>query len=87
MAAQEVAQVYVAPQSPSVMRPAKELKGYDKKMIAKGAAVEYSIHLGPEAFSYYDSASHAWKQDPGDYRILIGSSSEDIRLELPLAVK
>ena len=79
--AKEVAQVYVAPVNPSIIRPAKELKGYDKKLIAKGAAVEYTIHLGPDAFSYYDVPTHSWKLDRGEYRILVGSSSEDIRLE------
>ena len=79
--AKEVAQVYVAPVNPSIIRPAKELKGYDKKLVAKGAMVEYSIHLGPEAFSYYDEATHSWKEDKGEYRILVGASAEDIRLE------
>jgi len=87
MDAKEVAQVYVSPVDPSVMRPAKELKGYDKKLIKKGAAVEYTIHLGPDAFSYYDVKTHAWKVDPGQYRILIGASSADIRLEVPVTVE
>jgi len=82
VAAKEVAQVYVAPQNPSVMRPAKELKGYDKKLIDKGATVEYNIHLGADAFSYYDTSSHSWKVDNGRYKILVGASSEDIRLEV-----
>ncbi len=84
--AKEVAQVYVAPESPSVMRPARELKGYEKLLVPKGASQKYSIHLGPEAFSYYDVDTHAWKLDPGKYRILIGASSQDIRLEVPVTL-
>lgn len=79
--AKEVAQVYVSPVKPSVVRPVRELKGYDKKLIAKGKSVEYTIHLGPEAFSYYDVATHGWKVDKGEYKIQVGASSEDIRLE------
>ena len=79
--AKEVAQVYVSPVKPSVARPVRELKGYDKKLIAKGKSVEYTIHLGPEAFSYYDVATHGWKVDKGEYKIQVGASSEDIRLE------
>lgn len=79
--AKEVAQVYVAPVKPSVMRPAKELKGYDKKLIDKGGSVQFTIHLGPDAFSYYDVDTHSWKLDRGEYRILVGASSDDIRLE------
>ncbi|MBQ9547690.1 MAG: glycoside hydrolase family 3 C-terminal domain-containing protein [Bacteroidales bacterium] len=79
--AKEVAQVYVCPQKPSVLRPDRELKGYDKKLIRKGASERFSIHLGPDAFSYYDVKTHAWKQDPGAYRIAVGASSADIRLQ------
>ena len=82
MAAKEAAQLYVAPVNPSVVRPAKELKGYEKKLIAPGASERYTIHLGPDAFSYYDVDSHGWKVDPGEYRLLVGASSADIRLEV-----
>lgn len=82
--AKEVVQVYVAPVNPPVMRPARELKGYDKKFIAKGTSQRFSIHLGSDAFSYYDEGSHAWKHAPHAYRIQIGASSADIRLEINL---
>lgn len=85
-AAKEVAQVYVSPVNPSIIRPAKELKGYDKKLIAKGAAVEYTIHLDPDAFSYYDVDSHSWRLDRGEYRILVGASADDIRLEVKVNI-
>ena len=85
-AAKEVAQVYVAPVNPSIIRPAKELKGYDKKLIAKGAAAEYTIHLGPDAFSYYDVDNHSWKLDRGEYSILVGASADDIRLEVKVNI-
>ena len=82
--AKEVAQVYVAPADAPVLRPAKELKGYDKKFIAKGASQRFTIHLGPDAFRYYDETVHAWKLVPGTYKIQIGASSADIRLEVPV---
>ncbi|MBO4339936.1 MAG: glycoside hydrolase family 3 C-terminal domain-containing protein [Bacteroidales bacterium] len=85
--AMESAQVYVAPVNPSVMRPAYELKGFDKKLIAKGKSVEFRIPLTFSDFSYYDVTSHSWKIDAVDYRILIGSSSADIRLTLDYSVK
>jgi len=85
--AKEAAQVYVSPVSPSIIRPARELKGYDKKFIAKGEAVRYTIHLGKDAFSYYDTGLHDWKVEPGQYRILIGASSADIRLEIPVTIE
>lgn len=81
MAAMETAQLYVAPLSPSVPRPDKELKGYEKQLIQPGKTQHYTIRLGPDAFSYYDPATHSWTVDNGDYRILVGASSADIRLE------
>jgi beta-glucosidase len=85
--AMESAQVYVQPVKPSVLRPAYELKGFDKMLIPKGKSLEFRIPLGKCAFSYYDVDSHSWKVDAGDYKILIGSSSEDIRLSLDYTVQ
>ena len=85
--AMESAQVYVAPQNPSVMRPAFELKGFDKKLIAKGKSVEIRIPLCAADFSYYDVESHSWKVDPGEYKILVGSSSADIKMSLDFTVR
>lgn len=87
VAAKEAAQVYVAPQAPSVMRPAFELKGFDKKCIARGETIEYRIPLSYSDFSYYDVESHSWKVDAGEYKILVGASSNDIRLTLNFVVK
>ena len=85
--AMESAQVYVQPLNPSVIRPAYELKGFDKKLIAKGKSVEFRIPLCASDFSYYDAESHNWKVDAGDYKILVGSSSSDIRLTVDYTVR
>ena len=85
--AMESAQIYVQPLNPSVMRPAFELKGFDKKLIAKGKSVEFRIPLCCSAFSYYDTESHSWKVDAGQYKILVGSSSCDIRLSMDFSVR
>ena len=87
MDAMETAQVYVAPCSPSVIRPAYELKGFEKKLVGKGKSVEYRIPLSYADFSYYDVASHSWKVDAGDYKILVGSSSSDIKFSLDYTVR
>ena len=85
--AKEVAQVYVAPVNAApVMRPAKELKGYDKKFIGRGGQAHFTIHLDRDAFSYYDVQSHRWVVAPGQYKILIGPSSADAKLELEITL-
>lgn len=78
--AAEVAQVYVAPVDPSVIRPAKELKGYEKVKIQKGKSQAVTIHLPASAFEHYDVASHTWKADKGAYKILVGASSAELPL-------
>lgn len=81
VAAMETAQLYVAPVNPAVQRPDKELKGYEKQLVQPGKTQSYNIHIGLDAFSYHDVNTHSWTVAPGDYRILIGASSADIRLE------
>jgi beta-glucosidase len=76
----EVAEVYVQPVNPKVERPVKELKGFARVELSTGAGKTLSVDLDRSAFAYYDVATHAWKVDPGEYKILVGASSADIRL-------
>lgn len=76
----EIAQIYVAPVNPAVERPVKELKGFDKKFIRKGETVRMEILLDESAFSYYDVYQHGFRCDAGKYRIMVGSSSDNILL-------
>ena len=76
----EIAEVYVQPVNPKVERPVKELKGYARAELSTGAGKNMSVDLDRAAFAYYDVATHAWKVDPGEYKILVGSSSADVRL-------
>ena len=80
MKASEVAQVYVAPQNPSVVRPQRELKEYAKVELAPGESREVVLTLPASAFSYYDVTSHDWVVDEVDYLIEVGASALDIRL-------
>lgn len=80
MEAAEVAQVYVGEVAPSVPRPVKELKGFSKVTLGKGESREVRIHLGKDAFSFYDVDIHDFKADNGRFNIYVGASSEDIRL-------
>lgn len=79
--AAEAAQVYVAPLEPKVARPAKELKGYEKKSLKKGECAKYELILDEDAFKYYDAASHSWVKDNPKFEIQVGASSSDIRLK------
>lgn len=83
----ETAQLYVRPINPKVMRPYKELKGYEKKMIPAGATVSYEIELNDEAFAYYNPELNDFGVDPGKYEILVGSASDNILLNTTVKVK
>ena len=77
----EIAQVYVAPISPSVDRPVKELKAYAKVELAAGKSRKVSLTLAQQDFAYFDEHLHDFIADAGDYEILVGASCEDIRLK------
>ncbi|MCQ2156379.1 MAG: glycoside hydrolase family 3 C-terminal domain-containing protein [Bacteroidales bacterium] len=85
--ASEVAQVYVAPVNPKVVRPTRELKEFAKVRLAKGASQKVSVTLPKSAFAHYDVASHSWVADPGVYKIQIGASATDIKLETSIEIK
>jgi beta-glucosidase len=79
-AGKEVIQAYVAPLSPSVPRPRRELKGFVVVRLEPGEAVEVGLILENRDLAHWDVAHHAWKVDAGRYEIQVGRSSSDIRL-------
>ena len=85
--ASEVAQVYVGEVNPTVLRPAKELKGYKKVFVKAGESAQVKVHLPKSAFAYYDVDIHDWTVNPGLFNINIGASAADIRLSEQVFVK
>lgn len=79
VAGAEVVQLYVKPINTSVERPEKELKAFKKVFLQANESKEITFIIEKEAFQYYDIDIHDWKIDNGDYSILLGSSSKDIR--------
>lgn len=77
----EIAQVYVGELNSTISRPKKELKGFVKVSLKPGESKEVSVVLNQHAFSYYDPNTKSWKVNSGTYEILVGASSQDIRLK------
>jgi len=77
----EVVQLYVQDLESSIDRPLKELKGFKKVKIEPGKKETVKLELTKRDLSYYDVIDRAWKAEDGDFKILIGSSSRDIRVE------
>lgn len=76
----EIGQVYVGEDHAKVERPLKELKGFGKVELKPGETKTVTVVLNRRSFSYYDVAKKDWVADPGDFSILVGSSSEKIEL-------
>ncbi len=79
--AKETVQLYVAPVNPVVDRPLKELKGFEKIFLKAGETKKAVFKLDMRSFAYYETKISDWYAEDGMYKILIGASSEDIRLE------
>jgi beta-glucosidase len=76
-----VAQLYIHQDNPSLLRPLKELKGFKKIFLKPGEKQTISIPLDVRSFAFYDPAKAGWVSEAGNFEILIGSSSRDIRLQ------
>ena len=83
----EVAQFYIRPCMPMVYRPVKELKGFVKAEVKAGESKVEEVILEKSAFAYWSSAKDCWAVDDGVYEILIGASSQDIRLAGKITIK
>lgn len=86
-AGKEIVQLYVgAFDNDFVLRPVKELRGYDKISLEAGETKTVQFRLGKRAFAYYETAVSDWFVESGVYKIMIGSSSRDIRLSADVKV-
>lgn len=83
----ETVQIYVRPERPSVMRPAHELKAFEKLFLRAGERRTVEFTLPARAFSYYSEAESRWVEDPGPYTIEAAASSRDIRSTAQIEIK
>lgn len=70
----------------SVVRPEKELKGFEKVFLNPGQSKRVEVRLGNEAFRFYDLSAHDFVVEPGSFTISVGASSDDIRLKSTLSL-
>ena len=82
----EVVQLYLRDPVASVARPVLQLRGARKIHLAPGEVREVSFVLGPEDFTLLDAALRR-AVEPGDFDILIGASSKDLRLRGTLTIR
>ena len=81
VAGAETVQLYVSDLLCSVSRPEKELKRFEKIYLKPGESSVINFTLTQEDFSFYSIEDASWKMEKGEFAILVGSSSRDIRLK------
>lgn len=76
----EIAELYICAAESETFRPEKELKGFAKVFLKAGEEKEVFIPFDDKSFRVFDSVSNRFLEESGRYRILIGASAADIRL-------
>lgn len=76
----EVVQLYLHDVEASVERPLKELKGFQKVFLQPGESKEITINLTERDLAFWDVDADDWRVEPGEFQVLVGVSSADIRL-------
>ena len=74
----EIVQFYIRDRFASVVRPVKELKGFQRVHLAKGESKAVSFDIDATTLSYYDSEGKA-VLEPGDFDIMIGANSANVQ--------
>ena len=82
----EIAQLYVADKESTIYRPEKELKGFKKIWLNPGEQKEITVGLSKRAFAFYNVNINDWCVESGEFDILVGASSADIRLSATVNV-
>ena len=87
VAGAEVVQLYITEKNPTVLRPNKELKAFKKVTVEPGKKAVVTFEVNKQMCAFWCDKSHAWTTNPGQYEILIGTSSADIVATLPFTVE
>ena len=87
VAGKEVVQVYVHDHESGLVRPPKELKGFAKVELQPGETKTVILTLDFRAFAYYHPAYQQWITEDGEFDILVGASSADIRCALTVMLQ
>lgn len=83
----EVVQLYVSPDDGETIRPALELRGFEKIELEPGQEREVDFTLDMRAFAYWNEEIHDWYVDSGEYQIRIGKNAQEVILSVPVQVQ
>jgi beta-glucosidase len=83
----EVIQFYTRKINSNVSRADKELKAFRKIQLESGEVEKVKIELETNNLAYYDTTNSTWTVEPGEYELLVGSSSRDIRETIKFQIR
>jgi beta-glucosidase len=82
----EVAQVYFRHVNSAIPQAKLALCGFVRVHVPKGKAARIGMEIPVERFRYWDTAKRQYVVEPGDYELMIGGASDDIRVRMPVTV-
>jgi len=85
-AGSDVAQFYSHQERSAVVQPIKSLRAFERVWLQPGDTKHVTFKLPVSQLAYYDVRSKGFVVEPGSFRLMVGSSSEDIRLRTRLNV-
>jgi beta-glucosidase len=80
VAGEEVAQLYIRDNVASLVRPVKELKGFEKVALKPGESKIIHFTIDRDKLSFYNQKLE-WKAEPGTFTLMIGTASDNIQLQ------
>ncbi len=83
----EIVQLYVNDVVSTVYTPYQQLKGFEKVSLKAGEKKTVTFSLDKRSFAFYNTEAGDWQVESGEFKIMIGASSRDIKLETTVTVK
>jgi beta-glucosidase len=77
-----VVQLYVGDDAAPVVRPAKELKAFNKVHLEPGETREVSLRVAATDLAYYDDQAACWRAESGKFTFYVAAASIDVRQKL-----
>ena len=82
----EVAQVYFHHVNSAVPQPKLALCGFCRVSLKSGKSGKVTVEIPASRLRYWDTDKKQYLVEPGDYELLVGAASDDIRLKLPMTI-
>ena len=83
----EIVQLYISDLKSSLVRPIKELKGFEKISLKAGEEKTVTFTIDKTALSFFDDKKHEWVAEPGAFEAIVGASSTDIKSKVGFSLQ